>query len=558
MNLLGMMRRFTIRTRMLGAIAVVLGLLGLLGGVGMLGMFRIQQMSQQLMDSAYAKLDHMTRLRAELGGVRLHEKNMLIEHENAERVKQGQELWLRALERARTQAAHLEAGARGREAELVASLQQRMHAYRQQLAPVLQLVETGSLVSGAEALAMSDKANAEMKRLEGVLVELDALQSDEVAAMRAREHAVAEQTQWAFAGAVVLTLLLVAPLTWLNMLSICRPLAQARQKALTIAEGDLSQAHAVSGRDEIADLQHALNQMQQGLGSLVVRVRDASASIATVSREIAQGNQELSSRTEHTAGNVQQTLASLSELTGSVQQTASSSQLANRLAASALSTATHGESVVSEATASMHEIVASSSRIGDIVGLIDSIAFQTNILALNAAVEAARAGEQGKGFAVVAGEVRRLAQSSAQAASEIKALIEASVKVVDGGVLKVEQAGRAMQEIMDGAQSVGRIVGEISEAATEQSAGIGQVNQAVADIDSMTQQNAALVEQSAAGAQSLSEQADRLAEVVGQFRVEPQASQRTARKPGLAPAEPAGVQARLSAPGLHAGPGKTA
>ena len=212
-------------------------------------------------------------------------------------------------------------------------------------------------------------------------------------------------------------------------------------------------------------------------------------------------------------------MASLSQITANVQQTASSSQMANQLAGSASDTATRGGSVVEQAVASMHEISASSRKIGDIIVLIDSIAFQTNILALNAAVEAARAGEQGRGFAVVASEVRSLAQRSAAAASDIKGLIQSSVTAVDGGVRHVEGAGTAMKDIVASVQRVGDIIGEITAAATEQSAGIGQVNGSVGEIDRMTQQNAALVEQSAAAAESLREQAARLSRVVQQFRL---------------------------------------
>jgi methyl-accepting chemotaxis protein len=319
---------------------------------------------------------------------------------------------------------------------------------------------------------------------------------------------------------VLLAIVAVVPLTLLNMVSICRPLERARQSALAIAQGDLSQRAEIDGRDEVADLQRALQEMQKGLGAMVRQVRDASGNIATASHEIASGNQDLSARTEQTASNLQETVASLSQLTSTVQQTASSSQLANQLSASALGSATQGGQVVQQAVQSMHEITTSSRKIGDIIGLIDSIAFQTNILALNAAVEAARAGEQGRGFAVVAGEVRNLAQRSAQAASEIKGLIQSSEQAVGGGVRHVEEAGKAMQEIVGSVQRVGDIIGEITAASSEQSSGIGQVNQSVGDIDRMTQQNAALVEESAAAAQSLREQAARLAQVVSQFRLD--------------------------------------
>ena len=233
----------------------------------------------------------------------------------------------------------------------------------------------------------------------------------------------------------------------------------------------------------------------------------------------ATGNQDLSTRTEQTASNAQEAVAALAQLTATVQQTASSSQMANQFVASASGIATRGGQVVEQAVHSMHEISASSRKIGDIIGLIDSIAFQTNILALNAAVEAARAGEQGRGFAVVAGEVRNLAQRSAQAASEIKGLIGSSAAVIDGGARHVEDAGKAMQEIVASVQRVTDIIGEINSAASEQAAGIGQTNGSVGEIDRMTQQNAALVEQSAAAAESLREQAARLSQVVQQFRL---------------------------------------
>ena len=519
MNLLGMMRAFTIRTRMLGAIAMVLVLLGLLGGAGMLGMFRIHGMSQQFMHTSYAKMGYMVELRAELGAVRAHEKDMIIQYERAEEVRKAHTQWLAAIDRVKSVAERFLKDEDPADDAIVSGISERVDRYRQQFEHIARQLEAGGYDTATTANRMSGKAMAEVAEVEKLIAQLDQLLRQQVDAMTAEEQGVAEQTQWIFVAAVVLTVLVVVPLTLMNMLSICRPLVQARQTALTIAQGDLSQSVKVEGKDEVADLQRALDQMQQSLGSMVTQVRDASGNIATASQEIATGNQDLSSRTEQTASNVQETVASLSQLTATVQQTASSSQLANQLAASASTTATRGGDVVAQAVVSMQEITTSSRKIGDIIGLIDSIAFQTNILALNAAVEAARAGEQGRGFAVVAAEVRSLAQRSAQAASEIKALIQTSVQAVDVGVRQVEDAGKTMKEIVDSVQRVGDIIGEITAASSEQSGGIGQVNQAVGDIDRMTQQNAALVEESAAAAESLREQAARLAQVVGQFRI---------------------------------------
>ena len=519
MNLLGMMRAFTIRTRMLGAIAMVLVLLGLLGGAGMLGMFRIHGMSQQFMHTSYAKMGYMVELRAELGAVRAHEKDMIIQYERAEEVRKAHTQWLAAIDRVKSVAERFLKDEDPADDAIVSGISERVDRYRQQFEHIARQLEAGGYDTATTANRMSGKAMAEVAEVEKLIAQLDQLLRQQVDAMAAEEQGVAEQTQWIFVAAVVLTVVVVVPLTLMNMLSICRPLVQARQTALTIAQGDLSQSVKVEGKDEVADLQRALDQMQQSLGSMVTQVRDASGNIATASQEIATGNQDLSSRTEQTASNVQETVASLSQLTATVQQTASSSQLANQLAASASTTATRGGDVVAQAVVSMQEITTSSRKIGDIIGLIDSIAFQTNILALNAAVEAARAGEQGRGFAVVAAEVRSLAQRSAQAASEIKALIQTSVQAVDVGVRQVEDAGKTMKEIVDSVQRVGDIIGEITAASSEQSGGIGQVNQAVGDIDRMTQQNAALVEESAAAAESLREQAARLAQVVGQFRI---------------------------------------
>jgi methyl-accepting chemotaxis protein len=275
-----------------------------------------------------------------------------------------------------------------------------------------------------------------------------------------------------------------------------------------------------------ADLKRAsaTNEIRQGadhLQELLTQVRRSAESISTASSEIASGNLDLSHRTEQTASELQQAASSMEQLTGAVRQNAESAQQASQLSASAAEVAERGGTVVNEVVATMNEINTSSKRIADILGVIDGIAFQTNILALNAAVEAARAGEQGRGFAVVASEVRSLAGRSAEAAREIKRLIGASVERVEAGTRLVSDAGTTMQEIVSSVHRVGDIIGEISAASTEQSDRIGNVNAAVAKLDQMTQQNAALVEESAAAAASLKEQAGALSKVVASFQSEP-------------------------------------
>ena len=514
------LRRYTIRFRMYGAIGVVLVLLCLLGGAGSIGMLRIQQMGETTVGAAARATEQMAELRSAMATVRITEKEMIIQYEKSEAVKAQRAKWIEAQERAEKVGKAFIEGRSAEDAALMTALLQKLGAYRQLFTGVVNQLESSGYESATTASRMSTRAVAEYDAAEKQLGALEGVLRQQLDGALDEQRQVAHQTLMLFAAIVALMVLTVVPLTVLNMRSICGPLEAARRSAEAIAGGDLSQRMAVEGKDELADLQRALAGMQHGLGSMVAQVRDSSENIATASQEIATGNQDLSGRTEQTAGNVQQTVSSISELSGNVQQTATSAQLANQLASTASTAATRGGSVVQQAVASMQEIASSSRKINDIIGLIDSIAFQTNILALNAAVEAARAGEQGRGFAVVASEVRGLAQRSAAAASEIKGLIKNSVSAVDGGVRLVEEAGSAMKEIVGSVQRVSDVISEITAAAAEQSAGIGEVSQSVTDIDHMTQQNAALVEESAAAAESLREQAARLAEVVRQFRLE--------------------------------------
>ena len=320
-------------------------------------------------------------------------------------------------------------------------------------------------------------------------------------------------------AAILSGLLFAALFAFALVRGISRTLGHAIEVAETIAKGDLSHPVQAQGKDEAAQVLHALDAMQKQLTGIVTDIREGSENVASASGQIFTGNHDLASRTEQQASALEQTAAAMEQLNATVQQNADNSRQAHQLAASASAVATRGGEVMGQVVSTMREIHTSSGKIADIIGVIDGIAFQTNILALNAAVEAARAGEQGRGFAVVASEVRSLAGRSAEAAKEIKLLIGASVENVETGSQQVAEAGQSMNEIVASVQRVSDLIGEITASSTEQRDGIAQVNQAVTQLDQMTQQNAALVEESTAAATSLRDQAHHLTDVVAVFNV---------------------------------------
>ncbi|ONN66424.1 methyl-accepting chemotaxis protein [Herbaspirillum sp. VT-16-41] len=319
----------------------------------------------------------------------------------------------------------------------------------------------------------------------------------------------------------VVALLLATAVAWLVSRSISRPLGHAVSVARRVAEGDLSTQVEVTSRDETGELMAALKLMNENLRNIVGRVHQGSNTIHHAAGEIASGNLDLSARTEQQAGSLEETASAMEELTTTVRQNANNARQATQLASTASGIAVQGGSVVHQVVDTMADINASSRQIVDIIAVIDGIAFQTNILALNAAVEAARAGEQGRGFAVVASEVRSLAQRSASAAREIKTLIHDSVGKIENGSTLVQQAGSTMEDVVASVQRVNTIIAEISRASQEQSTGLEEINRAITQMDESTQQNAALVEQAAAAAQSMRDQAVQLQEVVGVFKLAP-------------------------------------
>ena len=519
MSLQPLMRQFSIRVRMIGAIGVVLALLLLVGGAGLWGMHRLHALSEHFVGHAFQETIELSRLRVALAELSRHEKDMVIQYESPEQLSLANMKW----EKTRTEIGqYIAAMLDGEEDDdnlILREMEAKLKDYSAAVEPVVANIKSGGYDSATVANRMLARAHDRYDALLGDVKKIEAIVSEEAATLQSEERITSDQTMMGFGVALALAVLVVVPTTLANMQSICQPLSEAQRLATAITEGDLTQRIHASGKDELTRLTQALGGMQDSLSRIVGEVRHTSDSISTASAEIASGNQDLSNRTEQTAGNLQQTASSIEQINSTVRQSAEAANQASQMAQANAEVAARGGQVVSQVVSTMQDINHSSHKISDIIGVIDGIAFQTNILALNAAVEAARAGEQGRGFAVVAAEVRSLAQRSAEAAKEIKGLIGASVDKVDAGTRLVAEAGQTIGEIVANADKVSAFISDITTAANEQSQGMGQVNHAVGQLDQMTQQNAALVEQSAAAAESLRDHAGRLAEVVRVFRL---------------------------------------
>ncbi|MBV8125746.1 MAG: MCP four helix bundle domain-containing protein [Burkholderiaceae bacterium] len=514
------LNQFTIRARLYALAGLAIGAMMLIGGSGLYSLQQAHDTFAHYINNDDAATVQLSNLRAELGNLRRYEKDMLINIANPHEVESYQGKWNGAYEKA-THALKVLEGldvSSGIQQQR-AAIQQELASYKAGFSDVMQRMTHGEFADTEAANKGLTPVKASVHAIEEQFEKfVGMIQADTVESVHKLEQREKE-IRLSLVLVLLAGVLVIGAYTFFNIRSILRPLRGVVESSSRIARHDLTERLTVQGRDEAAEVLQGVVHMQASLRSVVGGVRASTDSIATASREVAVGAQDLSNRTEETASNLEETASAMEQLTTSVAHSAEAANQANRLAQDAASTARQGGEVVGQVIGTMDAISASSRKIGDIISVIDGIAFQTNILALNAAVEAARAGEQGRGFAVVAGEVRTLAQRSAEAAREIKSLILASAENVERGATQVQRAGEAMQSIVASIERVSGIVSEISTAANEQSGGIGQIGNAIANLDQMTQQNAALVEQSAAAAQSLQHQADELAQSVAVFKI---------------------------------------
>ena len=538
MNALG---RLSIRARLYFGTIFSLVLLVIIGAMGFIALDRTRGTLEVLFSQRVQTLTDMSDLRTALGDLRRAEKDIIINFNNTVEVAALRESWgktLAALRKSLADVRQVQAG----DAAFVAAIDKSLDEIKQYeagIVPIFDQIERAQ-IDGAGGGAYADRLKTHMEATDQLFSRLATSAREQMQEARQGVDTLAATMSGLIGVALVLALAVLIPLTYLSVRSITRSLAQARDLAERIAGGDLSRDTQALNHDEVGQLVTAMGRMQQSLRGLVRQVQDAAGNISTASSEIATGNHDLSQRTEQTAANLEEAASSMEMLTSTVQQSAQASRQASDFASSAAEVAARGGAVVSQVVSTMDQITTSSRKIADITGVIDSIAFQTNILALNAAVEAARAGEQGRGFAVVASEVRSLAQRSAGAAKEIKELIGSSVERVEDGSRFVSQAGQTMTEIVGSVRRVSGIIHEITASAAEQSDNIGHISQSVTQLDQMTQQNAALVEQSTAASESLREQALQLTRAVSQFKLHDGAA---------ASAQPGGLPAAAAARG---------
>jgi methyl-accepting chemotaxis protein len=514
-----MFKNSKIATRLIGSFLILIILSAIVAGIGIFNMSKINDKADAMYANELLGLSYIEEANVSLISLGRARGNYLLATTEEERTKQ--------IQMRQKYAAELKANLEKAQPLFVTEKAKQIFA---NFATTWGTYEKS--MDKAYALAASEKLQQRSDELNQVLEETrkhaDVLDNhlDELRKQKeARAKAASEETTALYESSRNLMILLVISSILAGMTlgilisrSVTRPLNEAVKVAQTVAAGDLTSDIKVDSTNELGQLLQALKEMNESLVGIVSEVRTGTDTIATASNQIATGNLDLSSRTEQQASSLEETASSMEELTSTVKQNGDNARQANQLAVSASDVAVKGGEVVAQVVDTMGSINDSSKKIVDIIGVIDGIAFQTNILALNAAVEAARAGEQGRGFAVVASEVRNLAQRSASAAKEIKELISDSVEKVEAGSKLVNQAGTTMDEIVASVRRVTDIMGEITAAGREQEAGIEQINQAITEMDNVTQQNAALVEEAAAAAQSLQDQAGNLSQVVSVFK----------------------------------------
>ena len=524
-----------IGTRLALGFGIICAMLVLMAALSNAMLARVNAGTDEIVNGRMPKIEMTGHMQADINDIAIAIRNMMLTDDPDDRQKLVEEV----MEHRRSMNAILAgldkslASARGK--ELLAQMKQETASYVSGQDKLIRLINLDEL-DAARSLLKSELRPL-LVRLKKATADQSALQKQIALDAAAEAAGTYRSTSLLMWGLGIGALALAAAVAWWITRSITRPVNQALEVANTVAAGDLTSRIEVGTRDEMGQLLQALKTMNENLARTVGVVRTGTDTIAVAAAQVAAGSQDLSSRTEQQAGALEETASSMEELTSTVRQNADNARQANVLAEAASNVAARGGQVIGQVVGTMGEINASANQINDIIGVIDGIAFQTNILALNAAVEAARAGEQGRGFAVVAGEVRNLAQRSANAAKEIKTLIGVSTDKVASGSKLVAEAGATMQEIVDSVRRVTDIMGEITSASQEQTAGIEQINGAVVEMDHVTQQNAALVEEAAAASSQMQEQAAMLAKAVAVFQI------------GAAQAAPVAAQAKApSAP----------
>ena len=507
---------YKIGTRLAFCFGTLIFLMLILGGVGIKNILSVTAVTNEIVNERYVKLSIVSHMSDEINVAARNVRNAMLARNEAEQAKYLDKA-LTGFTAAAESANKLEklmSDSRGK--EMMEQLKDSRSGYSKKLDFLNKLIKDKK-VEEATTYLFSDLIPEQDKYL-SVVSNMRELQEMMMNESKDKSQIESNTAVTTVTIASIASVIVALSFAFFSTRSITRPLATAVTVADAVASGDLTIHMEATSRDETGLLLEALKKMRDNLIKIVGEVRTGTDTINTASSEIARGNLDLSSRTEEQASSLEETASALEELTSTVRQNAENANNANQLAETASTVARAGGTVVNQVVDTMESINNSSKKIVDIISVIDGIAFQTNILALNAAVEAARAGEQGRGFAVVASEVRNLAQRSASAAKEIKSLIDDSVEKVSTGSKLVEQAGATMTEVVNSVQRVTEVVAEISAAGNEQSQGIEQINQAITQMDQTTQQNAALVEEAAAAAQSMQTQADRLSHSISVFK----------------------------------------